>query len=296
MAENFCQLAPQQPENFTHYDLSYPVLVQPKLDGVRCLIIQGVAYSRNNKPIRNKQIQLLCKQLPRWTHDVVFDGEWYAHGLNFNQIQSIVMDEDDLMTEAFHFECWDVLPLFQWQKKQSDTPYVTRFNNVGKMMARLKAADTTQELAVSQWFRRLEQNHYIGNPLILGQLYMKLLADGYEGVMIKNVNGHYKWGRCTVKENNLLKYKPVFDVDAPIVRVEQGTGKWKGCVGALIVRLPGGKEVAAGPGRGVMEDVLRLLWKRRKQLVGRTLEVYHAGVTADGSLRFPKFRALRGDK
>ena len=34
-----------------------PVLVSQKLDGIRCLIIDGVAVSRNLKPIRNEFVQ-----------------------------------------------------------------------------------------------------------------------------------------------------------------------------------------------------------------------------------------------
>ena len=37
-------------------DVKYPVLVSQKLDGIRCLIIDGVAVSRNLKPIRNNRV------------------------------------------------------------------------------------------------------------------------------------------------------------------------------------------------------------------------------------------------
>ena len=33
-------------------DVKFPVYVSTKLDGIRCLIIDGVAYSRSLKPIR----------------------------------------------------------------------------------------------------------------------------------------------------------------------------------------------------------------------------------------------------
>ena len=37
--------------------LKYPCFVSVKLDGIRCLVIDGVAVSRNLKPIRNKHVQ-----------------------------------------------------------------------------------------------------------------------------------------------------------------------------------------------------------------------------------------------
>ena len=44
--------------------LQFPVCVTPKIDGLRCLVLDGVAYSRSLKPIRNKVIQAELGQLP----------------------------------------------------------------------------------------------------------------------------------------------------------------------------------------------------------------------------------------
>ena len=49
--------------------LRYPVCAQPKLDGIRVIIKNGVVYSRSLKPIPNKHIQALFGNL----HGV--DGE-----------------------------------------------------------------------------------------------------------------------------------------------------------------------------------------------------------------------------
>ena len=38
-------------------NIKYPVLCSDKLDGIRCIILNGVAYSRSLKPIRNKYVQ-----------------------------------------------------------------------------------------------------------------------------------------------------------------------------------------------------------------------------------------------
>ena len=37
--------------------LKYPMFASPKLDGIRCFIQDGVAYTRNGKPVRNGVIQ-----------------------------------------------------------------------------------------------------------------------------------------------------------------------------------------------------------------------------------------------
>ena len=41
----------------------YPYLASPKVDGVRCVVQGGVAYSRNLKPIRNTYVQRCLSKL-----------------------------------------------------------------------------------------------------------------------------------------------------------------------------------------------------------------------------------------
>ena len=78
------KIEPSELEN-----LKYPVLVSPKLDGIRCLIVDGKALSRSFKPIPNLFIQsLLSKQEFNG-----LDGELVLEGKTFNETQSIVMSE-----------------------------------------------------------------------------------------------------------------------------------------------------------------------------------------------------------
>jgi DNA ligase-1 len=44
--------------------IKFPVLASPKLDGIRCIIRDGVAVSRNLKPIPNVYIQKSLAGLP----------------------------------------------------------------------------------------------------------------------------------------------------------------------------------------------------------------------------------------
>lgn len=76
-------------------DISYPCYVQPKLDGLRCLVTfdesgEPVFNSRGNKtyPIQGKIIQQI-KELRKETGFDVFDGEVYLHGLSLQKIVSL---------------------------------------------------------------------------------------------------------------------------------------------------------------------------------------------------------------
>ena len=62
-------------------DVKFPVYVSTKLDGIRCLIIDGVAYSRSLKPIRNKFIQSII-------------GKQEYNGLDGELIVGNVYDKD----------------------------------------------------------------------------------------------------------------------------------------------------------------------------------------------------------
>jgi DNA ligase 1 len=44
--------------------IKYPILASPKLDGIRCIMINGVAMSRTLKPIPNLYVQERLKNLP----------------------------------------------------------------------------------------------------------------------------------------------------------------------------------------------------------------------------------------
>ena len=121
------------PVNKKPIDYSKPVFVQPKLDGVRCVIqaepdysssgypITGVrvtAYSRTGKEWKN--IEHILKELIPFFEkypNVILDGELYNHDLrdNFEKIISLVRktkptDEDrQEASELTQFHCYDII-------------------------------------------------------------------------------------------------------------------------------------------------------------------------------------------
>ena len=82
-------------EDLSKLNLTYPVIVQPKYDGIRCLLdTDGVAYSRTLKLIPNKCIRrMLYNFHEQFTPTFVLDGELWAKHMDYNHIQSIVMSE-----------------------------------------------------------------------------------------------------------------------------------------------------------------------------------------------------------
>ena len=107
-------------------DYSKPVFIQPKLDGVRCVIQYNkrlcdevvIAYSRTGKEWKN--IEHILEQLRPFFMkypNVILDGELYNHDLrdNFEKIISLVRKtkptaEDRVeASKKTQFHCYDII-------------------------------------------------------------------------------------------------------------------------------------------------------------------------------------------
>lgn len=72
----------------------------------------------------------------------------------------------------------------------------------------------------------------------------QLVAEGAEGLMIREPGSQYEKGRSST----LLKVKPWTDGEATVVGYEAGKGKHKGKTGGLVVRTDDGIEFNIGTG------------------------------------------------
>src|ERR1700686_2661693 len=101
--------------------IKFPVLATPKLDGIRCLIQNGQAVSRNFKPIQNTHIRTeLSKGLPDG-----LDGELILEGKEFNEVSSAVMSEDG--TPDFRYY------VFDYVSGELDQTYTNRMAALDKL-------------------------------------------------------------------------------------------------------------------------------------------------------------------
>lgn len=166
--------------------IKLPIYASPKIDGIRCLIIGGKVLTRSLKPIPNLFIQ---KQLSGFEKDI--DGELYIQGKTCNEINSAVMSEDG--------EPDFVLLVFD---EVSAKPYYKRLSQ-GFYPPRVKFLE----------------RRYIESLETLLEYEKECLSKGYEGVMIRDPKGPYKYGRSTEKEGFLMKLKRFEDSEAKIVDI-----------------------------------------------------------------------------
>lgn len=112
----------------------------------------------------------------------------------------------------------------------------------------------------------------------------------HEGVMINILDAPYEFKRT----RNLLKVKTMQDCDLAITGVEEGNGRFKGTLGALVVDFRGNP---VRVGSGMTDSFRREVWADPSRYIGRVVTVQYFEVTQDKSgvesLRFPVFKDLR---
>jgi len=121
------------------------------------------------------------------------------------------------------------------------------------------------------------------------------VAEGYEGIMIKDLGAPYECKRSSF----WMKWKPTITVDLEIVGFEEGTGRNQGRLGALVCEgEDNDRLIRVNVGSGLSDGDRVGYWSSRDVLLGRVVEVEADAVTQnqDGSysLRFPRFVRFRG--
>jgi DNA ligase-1 len=112
----------------------------------------------------------------------------------------------------------------------------------------------------------------------------RIEALGGEGVMLRQPRSMYVAGRSST----LLKVKSFKDDEAVVIAHQAGAGRHKGRLGALVVRLPNGKEFSIGTGFSDKE-------RETPPPVGSTVVFRYQELSDGGVPRFPSFHGVRED-
>lgn len=271
--------------------LRYPVICSPKIDGIRALKIDGKILSRSFKSIPNDHIRTTLEaMLPEGA-----DGEIIA-GTTFQAVTSAVMGHEG--TPAFTFWQFDHVSAAGLSE-----PYharLARMANLGCFVGPV----------------RLVPTQTINSDDELMAYEAKCLAEGWEGVMIRDPNGPYKCGRSTEREGWLLKLKRFTDAEAEIIGFEERchntneatinelghtkrssaqAGKVPaGTLGNFQVRdCKTGVTFGIGTGEGMTDAFRQMVWNDLPAYLGRLIKYKYQECGSKDAPRLPIFVGFR---
>lgn len=273
--------------------LKCPVIVSPKLDGVRAIVKDGVVYSRSGKPIPNKYIQQQFSAYHGLDGELIVGSPLVKNV--FQNTVSGVMTEDGSLNVFYHvFDVWN-----------SSLPYKQR---LGILNSIVKEINKTESNVV-----RVE-SLYCNSVAEVELREHQYLKQGYEGLIIRNPNSYYKNGRSTVKEGGLLKlkrfkdgeaeifgYNPLLHNNNPKVIDELGytvrsSSKSKvvelEALGSIEV-LDMKTGVAFSIGSGFTSNERKELWKNKEELLGKIVKYKYFDISILNAPRFPIFLGFR---
>jgi len=269
--------------------VSYPVRVEPKLDGLRCIAVkkQGVVtfYTRNGTVLDTlPRIKAVLEAAP--FDNSVLDGE--AMAADWNESASVLMssktkkDDSNLIYNVF-----DCVSIKSWESQEDDEQYRLRAANVGVIMDALPEGSPVRQVP-----------HIMAkNELELKAYFAKCMDEGFEGVMLKTLNTPYVFKRS----ENILKLKPFVTYEGVIVGHYEGHrgSKREGLWGGFYVVLPNGIVTRCGGGFNDAERA-QIQLDTPDAWIGKIVEckaqpdpLTADGLSKDGKMRFPVYMRLR---
>ena len=216
--------------------LNYPIFVQPKLDGVRCIAFlkiekdilpnynNVILYSRTLKlfighnHIRKSLFKILYNYYKKEKKIIYLDGELYVHGKELQDIVSMVRNQKKQNDEIQYH-------LFDYFDPIVKEPFKKRFNFLTQIYENIKNKNTIQLIFMLK----------INNNKILFNKLDDILTKGYEGLIIRNFDEFYLTSNIgsnsNIRSKKTLKLKKKITNEYKIINFLEGTrGNSKGAI------------------------------------------------------------------
>lgn len=257
-------------------DIVYPCFVQPKLDGLRCVMYkqngQIMAQSRTGSYFETleyltKSMEPVFNKYP----NLVLDGELYTMDIPFEILAGLLKKKHITKEDSEKLEkhvCYHVYDLV------TEEPFFKRHEFLSQLVfPKYIQLVYTLEISSVQDFKSCFSN---------------FVVTGYEGIMLRNKNGMYKTG---YRSNDLQKYKEFMEEEYVIIGFEEGDGRDKGCV--IWVCQTNGKEFRVRPRGTILQR--REWFQKGSTYVGKKLTVIFQELSEQGIPRFPVGKAIRDE-
>ncbi|EOO11317.1 RNA ligase family protein [Bacillus cereus] len=265
--------------------------VTEKLDGNRVVCVKESGtikfFTRQGQPVLD--LVEITAEIALLPDGFVYDGELLLkneEGLSsddlFRATQKVVRKDGEKMGLTFHI--FDILTADEFHEGRSEVIYKKR----RKKLMEIFASTFVQ-------FKHLELVPllYVGSDKNMIAHYLdQMILENKEGVMVNRVDGVYECKRTS----NLLKVKKMHEIDERVIRLEEGTGKNTGKLGAVVIQYKEDYEVKVGS--GFTDQEREYYWKNQNVLLGKIIAVsyFEESKNESGglSLRFPVFKCVTG--
>lgn len=253
--------------------LNKRVIVQPKLDGNRCLIV----YEKGEAKMYTRKGDLMPVQLGHILRDVeknaiddafILDGELFSNEFSFNVLNGLIkrvtVTEEDLQNRLkIKFNLYDIM-IDEGYEQRMLLLHIFATNNILIVPSYLIFA-TDENIK-----EKLEQ----------------FLSEGHEGLMIRQLGIGYEnkrtWQLCKVK---------IFEDDEfTLVGFQEDVRG--GFVGAFVMMMKDGRAFNAGASGQDVEERTKM-WNNQQDYLDKMATVEYFGLSEYGVPRFPKFKGIR---
>lgn len=252
--------------------VTFPCFVQPKLDGIRCLLNARCGYSRQGNLFATiLHIQEAMEDTFRMCPNLTLDGELYSHTYhdNFNEIVRLVKKQrplpEELLLAKKYLQYW----IFDCHIPDADWTYRERLSFLRSLPVAYSIESPIKIL----------DSHLVKDIFEVDSHYESFILDRYEGLMLRQDGPYEQCGPTERRSKFLMKRKPSVTEDFLIVRLNEGDGKCRGMVGSFILRTEEGEEFEAAVKFDF--DKRKELWHMKEKLVSTFASVRFQNYTPD---------------
>ena len=264
------------------------IFISRKLNGTRTAFIGNKCMTRQGKEY--KGLDHIISDLQKIVGTEMFvDGELLyknKEGLSdseaFQKGTGIAMSKDNDKSEL-KLVIFDMFPLDEFWNGKSKEPYSNRKKDLIELGEKIIELGTDNLEIVHMCYEGYDHSE-IWKWLDYAERH------DWEGVIL-NLDTPYECKRT----KNLIKVKKFYTYDLEVIGVEEGTGRNKGTLGALVVKY---KNNTVNVGSGFTDEERSYYWNNQDKIIGRVIEVKYKEITTDKktgleSLQFPVYVGLR---
>ena len=281
-------------EDIDPLTIPFPVYGTPKFDGIRCCIQDGKALTYKLKRIPNDHIRT---ELERYCHNGD-DGELIVqHTVQdyFNNTQSGIMSKEG--EPDFTFNIFDMMPQ---EKKKKKFGYLQRYEHM--YLSEVNFIKSVPPIKIN-------------NMRALLAFERDCLKKGFEGIILRTGNSPYKFGRSTLKQFWMVKYKRFEDGEAEVIGFNElmsnrnkatrnivgdieRSSKKSGMVSMKMLGSLKARDLKTAAKFSISGFTLKQrkqIWRERKKILGRVFTYKYQKHGMKNKPRFDTFKGWRID-